>query len=210
MESYAERRYDREFPDITEGHRFYKAIKAHERALFGDAFRAGRLRVLRRSKAYRDDIRRTRAIVGIPPEGYGRREASKKLSPYARAFVDCLQGKRGSYKRRGEAGRWAVLVLFVEMFAREHPLGNRRPMPVIVAFEEIVYRGPRPEFVLRGFFHGTDKPVVLLEDAVTKAPEAIARMVRYRIRGDDNEVVRRIRIFNRVRDSGEWAINQNS
>ncbi|NVM23372.1 MAG: hypothetical protein HWN68_16505 [Desulfobacterales bacterium] len=169
--------------------------------------------------------------MGIPQEGYGRRDAKRKLASFTQAFLDCMHDKRGSYKRKTEAGIWAAMMRLTREFADKYPLSAHQPMPMALAFEELVYKRPKHHVILKGYAYFKDadnpnlvlrvpvpqaseliahghEPIVLLEDGVTKAPQPIARLVKYRLRGDDNEIVKQIRIiFNRDSNWVEWKIS---
>ncbi len=109
-----------------------------------------------------------------------------------------------------EAGAWLFIIRCAQRLADDYRLRENYPAPLTLAFEDLIYKRPKPEPSLRGYFTTKDggEPTVLLEDAQKKAPEVIARVVKYRLRGDDNKVVRQIRIFNRHSNWGEWEFRQ--
>lgn len=205
---YQEERYQRDYPDKLPD-RFWEQVKVHERILRGDAHGYGQIHKMKRKKEYREEIQRIRHMIGIPTEGYSRRIGERVIWQWSQAFLDGVHRKRGSRKRWHEAAYWAFLATRVIEFAKRYPLTARRPMPGMIALEQIVYKRPRIEFVLMGYFEGIDKPIVLFDDALTKTPTAIARVVQYRRRGDNNELVGRVRIFNQHSNWGQWQISQN-
>jgi hypothetical protein len=167
-----------------------------------------RLPAIRRNRQYKEDRQRLRHLMSIPPEGYGRTAARRRLTPFAKAYLDDLNKKRGSYKHRREAGVWMGILSAVRKFALKYPLGKKQPMPVSIAFEEIVYKKPQARFILRGYYQTNKNGLtILLEDASTEAPYEIERMVMRCIDDDnDNEIVKRVLIFNRHSNWGEWKI----
>lgn len=122
---------------------------------------------LRRQKKYQNDMQEQRRVIGIPAEGYSRREADSVL--------------------RRIKSRTPVM-LAVYQFARDHPLDKNHPMPCYIALEELFLKRPRTGFLLCTALGGIVKDgEVFLEDGETKVPQAIARLVKYKLRGDDNE-----------------------
>lgn len=227
--AYTKRRYDREEPYLREDHRFYRSIQAYKRSVEGDAWSFGYLHFLRGKKQYKKDKLKYRHLLGIPPEGYGRREAKKRLKPFIQAHLDAKNKKEDWSQRTDYAGMWEYIIKRVNEFARRHLLSKKRPMPFRAAFEELFNKRPQRKPTLGGYVYFEDEanpnlllrgpimkppeliasghePVVLLDDGVTKAPQAIARFVKYRLRGDNNEVVNKIRISNWRFNSGEWQI----
>lgn len=226
---YTKRRYGREEPDLPEAHRFYRSIQAYKKSVEGDAWSLGHLHSLRCKKQYKKDKLKYRHLLSIPPEGYGRREAKRRLKPFIQAHLDAKKKERDWSKRTTYAGVWEYTIRHVNEFAKRHPLGKKRPTPFRVAFEELFYKRPQHKPTLGGYVYFEDEanpnlllrgsemkapeliasghePVVLMEDGITKAPQAIARFVKYRLRGDDNKIVRNIQISNWESNSGEWKI----
>jgi hypothetical protein len=138
---------------------------------------------LRRQKKYQLDKQRARQRIMKLIEGYGRREAEKR--------IESIKPK-------------AWVVDAVSSFARDHPLDKNHPMPLGVAFEELFYKRPRLGFPLyTGLWGVVKNGNVFLDDGKTRAPQSIARLVKYKLRGDDNEYTRCVRVVYAF-----WAITK--
>ncbi|MBA7604138.1 hypothetical protein ES703_11257 [subsurface metagenome] len=201
-------RYNRYLPDQNSPLRFRGTLQKFEKLYCSGRTKHERSKVhkLRVNPKRRTEIKRLRHRLGIPEAGYGRREAKRQLGRFAQAYVELEHNKKGAYKRKTEAGAWLFIIRCAQQLADAYRFTKHYPAPLTLCFEDLVYKRPQPNPILRGYFTEGDEPTVLLEDAVTKAPETIALVVKYKLRGDDNEIVRRIRIFNRHANSGEWQI----
>ncbi len=203
-------RYYGYLPDENTPTRFQETLGRFKKFYYGSATERERSKIhkLRVNPKRQNDIKGYRRILGIPEQGYGRLEAKKQLGPLAQACLELEHNIKGAYKRKAEAGAWLFIVRCAQKLADVYRLRKNYPTPLALAFEDLIYNRPRPQPTLRGYFIiGNENQLdVVLEDAITKAPHAIARVIKYRWRGDDNEVTRQIRIFNRHSSSGEWQI----
>ncbi len=201
-------RYNRYLPDQNSPLRFRETLQKFKKLYCSGTTKRewSKVHKLRVSSKRRAEIKMLRRILGIPEQGYGRREAKRRLGRFAEAYLELEYGKKGAYKRKTEAGAWLFIIRCAEQLADAYPLSRHYPAPLTLAFEDLIYKRPQPNPILRGYFTQGDEPTVLLEDAVTEAPEAIALVVKYKLRGDRNEVVRQIRIFNPHSNWGEWQI----
>lgn len=201
-------RYYRDLPDKNSPRRYWETLRKFKKLYYGGATNRERSKVhkLRVNPKRRGEIRTLRHLLGIPEEGYGRREAKRQLGRFAQAYLELEHNKKGAYKRKPEAGTWLYIIRCAQQLADAYRLTKYYPAPLTLCFEDLVYKRPQPNPILRGYFTEGNKPTVLLEDAVTKAPEAIVLVVKYKLRGDDNEVVNKIRISNWHFNSGEWQI----
>ena len=203
-------KYTKNFPDVTPS-RLEKTRAYLMRLQLGNACKYPQVHYLRRNRKYIRDKENVRRKLGIPPGGLGIRDAKRMLTPLYQAYILCENEVRGSYKYRTEAGCWLAIFLLITKFADRHPLKKSVPMPLHIAFSEIVYKNPKFFFQLRGYFD-TDQDRnlhVYYEDGVTEAPQPIRRLVSYKLRGDNNQYTRMVRISNRFADSGRWQIRQN-
>jgi len=205
---YRKERYYKIDPE-SEPARLQDVREVCKTILEGNAEKFPRIFYLRRKKEFKESKRAFRRTVNIPEKGYNRCEAKKNLAPLAQAYVACEKGVRGSHKFQKEAGAWVFILRQIQKFAHKYPLFKKQPMPFLMAFEELIYSRPRllsMNYLLRGFFRYNTKTVVLMEDAVTRAPEPITRLVYYALRGDKNKFTAQVRIFNREGKSGCWEI----
>jgi len=201
-------RYHKVWPD-SEPSRFREVIDYRERLQIGDKYRFPAIHQLRRNKEFREDKRHTRRIINVPPDGYGVREAREKFAPLARAYLNSVARKGGSRENQNLAGAWAAILSAIHKFADKYPLAKSQPMPLHIAFNEIIYRRPKTEFRLQGYYQKEGPRLrVLLEDAKTDVPQPIQRLVTYKYRGDDNEFTKQIRFSNQVGDSGCWEFRK--
>jgi len=201
--------YYRDSPNENSPRRYWETLRKFKKLYYDGVTKRewSKVHKLRVNPKRQAEIKRLRHRLGIPEQGYGRREAKRQLGHFAQAYVELEHNKKGAYKRKTEAGAWLFIIRCAQQLADAYPLSSHYPAPLTLAFEDLIYKSPQPTPILRGYFTQGDEPTVLLEDAVTKAPEAIALVVKYKLRGDENEVVRQIRIFNRHSNWGEWQIS---
>ncbi|MCJ7575168.1 MAG: hypothetical protein MUO80_00520 [Dehalococcoidia bacterium] len=162
---------------------------------------------LRRNRQYQRNKQQTRLLMGLPSAGYSRLEVRRKLLPLAQAYLSYMHNKRSSRKQKDDAILFAGYSLMIAKFAHDHPLAQGRPMPTFTAFRELFYRRPPSQFVLSGYFSRRDELQVWLEDAQTKAPYRVRRLVKQALNNKD-KAAKEIRIFQQEPDWGKWEFKQ--
>jgi hypothetical protein len=82
-------------------------------------------------------------------------------------------------------------MLAVFRFAQNHALDKNHAMPAFIALEELFLRRPRTNYSLAVALGGVVKHGdAFMEDAETKTPQPVARLVKSKLRGRDDEWTR--------------------
>jgi hypothetical protein len=142
----------------------------------------------RRQKSYQRDIQEQRQALGIPIQGYGRREASRVL--------------------RAMKSRSSVMVAALQ-FAQNHPLDKNHAMPAFVALEELLLKRPRTSYSLAVALGGVLKDgEAFLENGEKRAPQPLARLVKSKSKGRDDEWTRCITTETFFGEDVAWSLTK--
>lgn len=206
-------RYNRYMPDRNSPGRFWETIKRFSKFYYSGAFKYERSKVhrLRVNPKRQGEIKRLRRELDIPEQGYRIREARRRLRSSYKAY---LQWKYNiGTPNEKKVNRWLAIHGAIQTLSKKYRFNRHYPTPYMVAFEDLLYRRPQQsEPSLTGYYlsypDNRQEPIVLLGDKITEAPRSIGRMVKYCLRGDDNEMTRNIRIYRRSPWWGEWEVSK--
>lgn len=94
-------------------------------------------------------------------------------------------------------------------FAQNHPLDKNHAMPAWIALEELLLKRPRTSYALAVALGGVAKDgEAFMEDGQTKAPQPVARLVKSKLRGRDDEWTRCVKTETFFGEDVVWLLTK--